>query len=431
LHVEAKSGEDAYLVEGNAGAEEVHLRGQPAELKLAFRSKVSPANPAGSRVHLHQLAAKGPGLDLSGTAMVALTPMAVEFDLKGKALDVGQLLSALPPKEEPGAVGTIAPQRTRSALETARVTGSLAIEQVQVGKLQANGLSARIALRNGVLTAQSAEAQLYGGSAALGGTSVDLKPETPAWNLRARLQGLEVGELLQGVSGAAPLRGIGTVELTARGFGTEWERIRRELTGQGRLTMKDPVLGADLSGEVGEALGEILARTGQVRPGPVEKAAQGTRLGAIDAHFEVRDGWMSLRRPVKVNAPFGSADLGGRVGLDQRLDLRGTARLSPSFVGQVSSGQLKPSAPLDVPMRLTGNLSQPKVGLDVSPTDLLKGFFGRFRLGLGAPELPRPGARLLSEWTPGVGQPSPRTCAGSWSCAPLSFGDRRAIWPRS
>jgi AsmA protein len=92
---------------------------------------------------------------------------------------------------------------------------------------------------------------------------------------------------------------------------------------------------------------------------------------------------MRLEQPLGIEAPFGSASLGGRIGLDGRVDLRGTVQIAPELLAQMSSGRLKPQAPLALPIGIGGTLEQPAVTVSVNPVDIA-------RTLLGAPQIPLP-----------------------------------------
>ena len=70
---------------------------------------------------------------------------------------------------------------------------------------------------------------------------------------------------------------------------------------------------------------------------------------------------MALRQPITVNTGIGPVQLDGRIGLDWRLDLKGTARVSPEIVSQLTGGRLRPTAPVAVPLQLGGTLTNPTV----------------------------------------------------------------------
>ncbi len=88
---------------------------------------------------------------------------------------------------------------------------------------------------------------------------------------------------------------------------------------------------------------------------------KGTPLQDLSASFQVKDGFLVLTRPLRFNSQFGAATLGGRIGLDRALDLDGTVLLQPDFVAQLTGGSYKPAQPLEVPLKLGGSLTAPKV----------------------------------------------------------------------
>jgi hypothetical protein len=91
----------------------------------------------------------------------------------------------------------------------------------------------------------------------------------------------------------------------------------------------------------------------------------GTQFKDLTAQFQVKDGWMELSQPMSFDTGFGSMSLGGRIGLDQRLDLQGKTSLSPALMSDITAGRFKPNAPIDVPIRIGGTLEAARVeGVD-------------------------------------------------------------------
>ena len=118
------------------------------------------------------------------------------------------------------------------------------------------------------------------------------------------------------------------------GEGVDWEALRTALTGAALLGMENGRFTTlNLDQAVAGSLADALRQLGQkVSATRIEKGAAGTALRELRTRVRVDDGWMVLQQPLTVNTAVGQLKLDGRIGLDWRLDLSGTARLTPEFV---------------------------------------------------------------------------------------------------
>lgn len=361
-----------YAVAGDVQVHALRLRGEPANGGFHFKSTIDPAKAEAAVIHFDQASMKGPGVDLGGTATVSLQPMAVEFAVKGPLLDLAQLMSALPEDADAEAEQKeLVPAELRSKLGTFTVRGSMEIDQVRRGKLVANAVKAQGNLTEGVFRLESGSAQVYGGEADLSGTRIDLNPAQPEWSLRAKVKGMDVAQAFSSVSGHQALAGKAHVDLTLDGEGADWETIRKDMSGDGVLQMLDGALSsADLGEKIAPAIAAGLRKVGKEGvAGTVENAGQGTELNDLRTAFTVRDGFITLTRPIQFKSEVGEFQLGGRIALDQRLDLDGKVTASPQFVSRVTRGMISSSLP--VPLAIDGTLKAPDVKPG-SPGSLVK-----------------------------------------------------------
>ena len=369
MNGDVSTAQDRYAVDGTGGIRELQLRGQPAEARFGYTAQLDPSTKA-MQVALRDLQVKGPGVDLGGTADVRTgPPLRFEFALAGPLLDLDTLMGVLPQNEqaprEPGA--PVVPETVRAKLQNARGSGTLHVDRLVSGKLTATDVRAEAQLAGGQLTLQKAQAQFYGGSVQADGTTVNLAQAVPEWALHAAMNGVNLGQAMQSIAGRAPLQGTVQSQVDLRGAGIDWQALRQALTGaavvgmqDGRLTTLDfeQAIAGQLEGSLRQ-LGQNAAAT-RVQQGVAE-----TTLRQLQANLQVQDGWMVLRQPITVNTDAGTLRLGGRVGLDWKLDLDGTVQLAPQFVSQLTGGTLKPAAPVSVPLKLGGTLAQPAVtGID-------------------------------------------------------------------
>jgi AsmA protein len=365
----------AYVLQGKAQLEAVRLRGEPARGSAVLVATVPAAHPDALTVQLREIVLQGPGVDLAGSAQLALSPPSGRFDLQGPTLDLDRLLALRPKEEKPQAADGdgLVPPAAREQLAGVSMAGKLAVGELRSGALVAKDVHADVTLSRGVLNVRQGQARLYGGGVKLDGTKVNLLAERPVWELQATLEGVDLGQAVAEVAQQRPISGRVNAQLSLKGDGNDWSELRQRLTGHGSMTVQQGALSADLGERIGTPLREVLARAGKTAAAGKVEAAQGTRLENLAASFTVQDGWLRLSRPLALQTPVGAAALSGRVGLDWKLDLNGDIALAPQFVGRVSGGRFTPEGPVQVPLGLGGTLGDPQVRLQVTPDLVVKG----------------------------------------------------------
>ena len=358
--------DERYVATGTGGIRALQLRGESAQAGFGYTARIDPATKA-MEVSLRDIDLEGPGIDMGGTASVKTAPVRFDFALAGPLLDLDALLGVLPEQAEepkPEESQGIVPPSARRSVEQASGSGTLEVERLVSGNLTANDVKAQATLQKGVLTLERAQAGFYGGTVRADGTTANLIEEVPSWHLVAQMEGVELQEAMDAISGFAPLSGALGSKVDLKGAGTEWEALRDALTGAAALELAEGQLATiDLDQAVAASLVQGLQAIGQSASAErIERGAAATTLRDLRTRVKVDDGWMTLQQPISVNTGFGTMRLDGRIGLDWQLDLKGTAQLSPDFVSQLTGGRLRPSEPVALPMQLGGTLQSPAVG---------------------------------------------------------------------
>jgi AsmA protein len=374
ISADVKTDQGGYALAGHGSARELKLRGEPASSSFAFTSRIDPDNAKAARVDFTQIALKGPGIELGGTASASMAPTRVRFVLQGQELDVKHLLGALPPQPKDEESATALPASVRARLGKVDVGGTLKLAKLHHGALVATDVDAQAKLDEGVLRVQRGSATIYGGRADLAGTRVDLTQKQPEWTLKVVLAGMDTAQAFQSLSGHPSLRGKTSGELQLTGTGADWAQARNSVTGGGNVQLRDGALTtADVGAEVAPVLARGLVALGlKDATGTVQKAAQGTRLNDLSAQFQVQGGWVSFTKPMAFQSDIGTGTLDGRVGLDQRLELKGTINSSEQFFSAITRGAIPMKAPVTIPLTITGTLRAPEVKPG-SPLDIAKG----------------------------------------------------------
>jgi AsmA protein len=353
-----------YHVDGGGKLSALKLRGDPAQGSFELHAIADPASGA-AHAAIEKLAVKGPGVDLGGSIAVDAKPMRVRFAIAGPLLDLGQVLALVPASEKKEEPAGLTPELQKT-LEAADVAGTLDIEKVVRGGLVATGFKANAALEKGLFVLKDARADLFGGRVDAAGTQFDLAEAEPKWNLKAKLEGVDMAKALTSLGGAAPLAGKITGALDLSGAGVDWNALKKALTGNGGLTLKDGALTTtDLGDKVLGAVSQGLKAAGRGGEAGKVGGAEGgkTSLKDLVAQFTVKDGAMALSKPLSFTAPFGAAKLGGKIGLGGELALDGSATISKQTLAGIASG-LPVGSGLEVPLGLGGSLTAPTVNVN-------------------------------------------------------------------
>jgi AsmA protein len=174
---------------------------------------------------------------------------------------------------------------------------------------------------------------------------------------------VDLADAMKQVSGAAPLSGKTTASLALSGKGIDWAKLRQQLTGAADVALANGALsGADLGGDALAAVSKGLSALGQGKAAQRVSGAGGkTQLRDLAASFGIEDGWMKAKRPLSFSTPAGKVELGGRIGLDQKLDLQGTIAMPRAVLADLAPKAMRLPETLSVPLGLGGTLEAPAV----------------------------------------------------------------------
>lgn len=375
----------SYQVDGTGELKDVRLRGQAAAGRFRAAAAWSPRKPDSAKIDVTDLALKGPGVDLGGHLSVDTAPLRAWFVLAGPLLDLDAVMGVLPEApaqpqvaQAPAAPqGEVVPEATRRQIQGATARGTLTIGKLKGGRLEATDVKARAVLSKGTLTLEQMDAGVFGGRVSAGGTQVSLAEKEPTWKLAAKLSQLDLGKATTAFAGKAPVvaKVDGTLEVA--GAGTEWDKLRDAVTGLAALALKDGTLTTTALGD--EVLGALAKGLDAAGRGGLAKRLSGARGGKttfkdLAGKFTVKDGFLTADSPFELDSDVGKITLGGRIGLDGRLDLRGGVAVPRKVLAELVSGVPLPET-LDVPLGLGGDLGAPRVSVrtDEAAKGILRG----------------------------------------------------------
>jgi AsmA protein len=373
--------ERTYRVDGSGEVKDLLLRGQPASGHFRAAARLPAGHLGAAKAELLELALRGPGVDLGGHASVELSPLRAWFVVTGPLLDLDAVMGLLPPGEQDAQPspkgGPLLPDSVRKEVEAAQVRGTVAVGTLRSGRLQATDVRGQVRLVGGTLEVEKLEAAVFGGRVSADGSRVGLASAEPTWRLAARLGGVELGEATKAFSGASPVLGKLDGTLDVAGTGTDWPKVRQAVNGLAQLALQDGALTTtDMGDTILGAVSTGLRALGKGGAGGKVARAQGgkTELQDLAGSFTVKDGFLAARSPLTFSAPFGGVSLGGRIGLDGRLDLTGTTAVPKSALAGLAGGLPLPQT-LSVPLGVRGTLERPAlaVNADAAVASLAKG----------------------------------------------------------
>lgn len=326
----------------------------------ALRVEGDPLRPGSIALAIPSFSGRIGRSDFTFSASVRnLEAPVMEADFRSSFLDLDALLGNEDEEQTGASKAGAGPKEDRPELRKAQATVRLAVDRARFTGRDLSRVAATVVLRDGVLTLEEAGFDLYGGRVSAAGTRAEIwKGEMP-YDVRLAVRGLDVQAALAGeAKGAKLLSGRGDLELAVRGVGTDREDFEKNMTGRWSLSMKEGrITGPDLSASALGALREIPAFG-------VARLPSERNLRDLFAAFEIANGQMNLREPLRLALGQGRMELGGGVGIFGDLRLQGHYALPPAFVASLSGGRCKTDRPVEIPLAITGSPSAPAVRAD-------------------------------------------------------------------
>jgi len=333
---------------------------------LALASLQARLSGTANDISLEQLDAVLDDTRASGHARVTgKERKAIRFDLKVDGIDIDRYLP--PPAEgEQQAAATPATGAAAGAgalpvatLRDLDMNGKFSIDRLKVAKLSMQSVTMTVSANNGLLTLHPINAKLYDGLYA-GKLALDVRGDTPKTSLQEDLTGVQAGPLLKDLTGSDRILGTANVSGDVTALGTSDAEIRRSLNGTARFEFTDgAVNGVNIARMIREAKAKVRGQ-----PLPPDDGLNQTDFSELTGSLnisqgQVRNNDLVAKSPLlRVNGK-GNADL-----VAEKVDYL----LSVSVVG-TTKGQggkeLDDLKNLTIPIKITGNLTDPSYGLDM------------------------------------------------------------------
>ena len=330
-------------------------------------------------VQLDESTAKG-AVSLSGMDGAAARPF-LRFDLALNGLDADRYTA--PPARK-------APAHKPDALPSGALPlGMLAAVDLEgklhVGKLKANNLkvSNLKLIANGKdrkLDLVPVTANLYRGSVSAKG-SLDISKPAPTISVEKQFRGVQAGQLLTDLSGAAPITGTADFDISLRSTGKTRQELIGNANGTTRFEMRDGTL---------EGVNIVREICGQLRQFGIVTAqsvrADQTPFSNLSGTGQIRNGVL-YNDDMSITSPFlRIAGRGNVQFLNEVLGYAVTAHLVDSCEGQ-GRGLVEDLLDVPIPIRITGPIRKPRFGFD----------FDRLVESLAQKQIEKQGSRLIEK----------------------------------
>lgn len=240
-----------------------------------------------------------------------------------------------------------------SALKPLNIEGSLRVGALKVANVKVQQLRVDVKAKDGKVKIAPLSAHLYNGSIA-GDIAVDASKAQAAFAVNAKLNGIEIGPLLQDALNMDFVNGKGSVGINVTTQGDRVSLLKKALNGTLSVNLADgAVKGINLAKSVRE-LGK-----GDKTQGA--NAAEKTDFSELNATFKISNG-VAHNEDLSMKSPFvrvgGKGDI--NVGSDS-LDYLVKATLTGTAEGQ---GGKENVGGLTLPVRLSGPFTDLKFKLD-------------------------------------------------------------------
>lgn len=328
-------------------------------------------------VQLSDLRADLDGSHLTGSVGVKGTRQpAVDFALAVDRFNLDRYRAARTAK--PAAPKAAAPGGAKAGRVPVKVLRKLDVNgHLQVASLQAMGarmsdVKLAIDAHRGHIVIRPLSAKLYGGQLTSDG-EIDAAA-SPTYRFNVALEQVQAGPLLHDVMGRSLLTGIAQFDMRVHTAGQTQAAMRKALNGNLRFAFRNGMIR-------GMNLAQLIRQGQAILHGQKPPAGQtaGTDFSSLTGTATIANGQMS-NKDLRLLSPLLRVAGNGKVDLVRnRIDYALDARLVKSLQGQGASAANSAQG-ISVPLRVTGPLMTPHVGIDT--TALIQQHLGNRRKAL-------------------------------------------------
>jgi len=310
--------------------------------------------------------------ELNGTASVKnYTSPAIRFDLKVDGIDADRYLHPVSEKEatsrqSPSKIPTGSAEKTETIplpLEPLRqldLSGNITLGKLKILGAQMKDMRLGIHGKGGQLQLTPIQAALYNGHYD-GNINLDVRTDTPNIALNENLTSVNVGPLLQDVLGKELVSGTANIAAQLTAAGTDMDRIKKSLNGKANFRFQD---GKVNGVSIGQMIREAYAKL-KKKPAP-PKTENATDFAEMSGSIVITNGIVK-NNDLSAKSPLLRIKGEGKVDLPrEQINYLVNAAIVESNEGQAGK-ELEELKSLTIPVKVTGNLTDPKFSLDLVP----------------------------------------------------------------
>ena len=289
-------------------------------------------------------------------ALANFASPAMQFDLAVDRLNVDRYF---PPKKQDAKAGAPEQPIDLSGLRAIEATGTVRVGQLTVSNVKAEKIQVGIRAKGGTIDLSPLSAALYQGTMS---GSARVSAASNRFALKQSLCGISVGPLLRDLANRDVLEGRGNLTLDVQGAGNTVSAIRKTLSGNAGLNLKDGAIkGINLADIARSARSLVGTRSTEQGLSSTYK----TDFPESSASFFTNNG-IAVNEDLDAKSPFirlrgeGSINLGA-----SSMDYLAKPTLAATYTGQ-GGREAKDVAGITVPVRISGPLDALKYRPDFS-----------------------------------------------------------------
>jgi uncharacterized protein involved in outer membrane biogenesis len=308
----------------------------------------------------------------------------IELGMDSKALHIQELLSLSPANAALPVTGTpsmeINVNGSGKAPDKMNVDGNLVAKKMTYEKYVLDNLAAhfRYSGESQIANLMNLDFDMFGGHI-FGAANVNLAPEKIPWSFDFRLSDIDIEQVLISVGEVRDvLTGRGGMNVVAKGIGTETVDIKKTITGNGQLSLRDGTFkSANITKGVlsPKTLGALQTGLGLVGSNitipPALTKYTDTSFKNLEASFTIVNGLIQIPNVQLAQTDYTIA-MSGTVDLDLQMNMEGNFAMSPESSSQfIRDERVRPylvndNAQFVMPFRITGPITNPNVEPDAS-----------------------------------------------------------------
>ncbi|GLP96201.1 AsmA family protein [Paraferrimonas sedimenticola] len=242
-----------------------------------------------------------------------------------------------------------------SGLGLVNFEGDLSIGEVKVAGLTTTNWVVSTVLKDSVLKLSELSADLYSGKLSASAT-LDARKSVATYSFDERLNGVQIQPLLKDLADVDLLAGTANFNIQGKGSSLIANKLKRNLNANGDFAITDgAVYGINIPQKIRDAQA---AMKGDLN---ASSEAEKTDFTSMTGSLNIADGKVNnpdllMESPLLRVSGAGGADL-----MAEQLDYLIKAKLVGSLSGQGGDRDL---SGLEVPIKISGNFTEPKFGVD-------------------------------------------------------------------